>query len=64
MWWYYRDTAAWVTTVHVNTDLTPANERKLVDRVDGPTSYNYDPVTNQPQPVDPASTTSTPSPST
>ena len=26
-WWYYRDSAAGVTTVYVNTDLTPAKER-------------------------------------
>lgn len=62
MWWYYRDSTAGVTTVYVNPDLTPARERKLVDRIDGPTSFDYQPVTTVPRAVSPPTTTS-PTPS-
>ena len=62
MWWYYRDSAAGVTTVYVNPDLTPARERKLVYRVDGPTSFDYLPVTTVPRAaISPATTGPTPS---
>jgi hypothetical protein len=45
-WWYYRDSWDWVTSVYTNTDLTPAHETKVADRVDGTTSYDYHPVTS------------------
>ena len=53
VWWYARDTpgAAVTTTLFVNADLTPAGERKLVDRVDGETSFGYTPVTTSPGPI-------------
>jgi hypothetical protein len=61
MWWYARDTpgAAVTTTIFVNADLTPAGERKLVDRVDSETSFGYTPVSTAPGPI----TVVTPSPS-
>jgi len=43
-WWYYRDSWNWITSVYTNTDLTPAHESKVADRVDGTTSYDYHPV--------------------
>ena len=62
VWWYYRDNPAGTTTAYVNPDLTPAGERKLADRVDGPTSFDYLPVTTAPLPAIPPATTS-PTPS-
>jgi hypothetical protein len=62
LWWYYRDNLDGTTTAYVNPDLTPAGERKLADRVDGPTSFDYLPVTTAPLPaVPPATTSPTPS---
>jgi hypothetical protein len=62
VWWYYRDNPDGTTTAYVNPDLTPAGERKLADRVDGPTSFDYLPVTTAPLPaVPPATTSPTPS---
>jgi hypothetical protein len=54
VWWYARDTpgaTASTTTLYVNADLTPAGERKLVDRVDPETSFGYTPVTTAPGPI-------------
>jgi hypothetical protein len=53
VWWYARDTPGTqvTTTLYVNADLTPAGERKLVDRVDGETSFGYTPVTTAPGPI-------------
>ena len=62
LWWYYRDNPAGTTTAYVNPDLTTAGERKLADRVDGPTSFDYLPVTTAPLPAIPPATTS-PTPS-
>ena len=62
LWWYYRDTPDGTTTAYVNPDLTTAGERKLADRVDGPTSFDYLPVTTAPLPAIPPATTS-PTPS-
>jgi hypothetical protein len=61
VWWYARDTPGTTvtTTLYVNADLTPEAERKLVDRVDGETSYGYTPVSARPGPI----TVVTPSPS-
>jgi hypothetical protein len=56
VWWYYRDSASGVTTVYVNPALTPAAERRLVDRVDGPTTLGYLPVRRVPRPVTPPPT--------
>ena len=56
VWWYYRDSPSGVTTVFVNPTLTPAAERRLVARVDGPTSGGYLPVSHAPGPVTPPST--------
>lgn len=62
MWWYYRDSDSGLTTVYVNPDLTPARERKLVARVDGPSSFDYLPVTTAPlAAIPPSSTSPTPS---
>jgi len=47
-WWYFRDGWDWVTSVLTSTDLTPAHETKVADRVDGTTSYAYRPLTSSP----------------
>jgi hypothetical protein len=56
VWWYYRDSPSGVTAVYVNPTLTPAAERRLVARVDGPTSGGYLPVSHAPRPVTPPPT--------
>ena len=68
-WWYYRDGWDWVTSVYTNSDLTPAHETKVADRVDGSTSYDYHPVpagaavrsAAPPAPITGASPTASPS---
>lgn len=47
-WWYYRDSWDFVTSVLTSSDLNPAHEIKVADRVDGTTSYDYHPIIGSP----------------
>jgi hypothetical protein len=58
-WWYARDSWNKVTSLYTNPDLTLAHESKVVDRIDGPHTFGYIPVTSRPVPISPTAATAT-----